>query len=100
MAQPSPPPLPPNNPKPPKKEPNAYNIVTDVATGPNLRLKDNLFQAIFILVSIAIGAGVGAILAPTPPGPGVVAIVGGILGLIGGALISGGFLMVYRLFKH
>lgn len=100
MPKQGPPPLPANNPKPPKKEPNAYNVVTDVATGPNIRLKDNLFQAIFILASIAIGAVAGAIMMPADPGPGLGAIVGGIAGLIAGALISGGFLMVYRLFKH
>lgn len=98
MAKPGPPPVP-NKPKK-SKEASTYDIVTDVATGPNLRLKDNLFQAIFILVSIAIAAGVGAFMARADPGPAVGAIIGGILGLIAGALISGGFLMVYRLFKH
>jgi len=100
MKDAGPPPLPGNTPAPPNDEPSAYNVVTDVAAGPNLRLKDNLFQAIFILVSIAIAAGAGAFIARADPGPAVGAILGGILGLIGGTLLSGGFLMIYRLFKH
>lgn len=100
MKDPAPPTLPSNKPTPPKEEPNVYNIVTDVAAGPNVRLKDNLFQAVFILASIAIAAGIGAFVAPEEVGPGWGAAMGGIVGLIAGALLSGGILMVYRLFKH
>ena len=97
MAQPSPPPLPPNNPKPPKKEPNAYNVVTDVATGPNVRLKDNLFQALFILACLAIAVPTLWIIS----GNWIVGVfIGGFIGLVVGVLLSGGFLMIYRLFKH
>lgn len=98
-SQPGPPPLPRKNPKP-RREPSAYEVVTDVALGPNIRVKDNLFQALFILASIAIAAGIGAFVAPEEIGPGWGAAMGAIVGLIAGALISGGFLMVYRLFKH
>ncbi len=97
--KPGPPPVPKRSPKP-RKQAATHEIVADVAVGPNLRVKDNLFQAIFILASIAIAAGVGAFIAPEEVGPGLGAILGGILGLIGGALISGGILMVYRLFRH
>lgn len=98
---PGPPPLP----KHPQQEQQrrkaeTHEIIADVAVGPNLRVKDNLFQAVFILASIAIGAGIGAFAAPTPPGPGIGAVLGGIVGLVAGALISGGILMVYRLFRH
>jgi hypothetical protein len=75
-------------------------VIADVAVGPNLRVKDNLFQALFILASIAIAAGIGAFVAPEDIGPGWGAAMGGIVGLIAGALISGGILMVYRLFRH
>ena len=90
-------------------KPSTSTIITDVATGPNVRLKDNLFQGIFTLVSVAIGAGLGASLVGDPistalPGDGmhpmVGAIIGGIVGLIVGAIVSGGILMVYRLFRH
>ncbi len=97
--RPGPPPLPKRGARK-RKEPSTYDIVTDVAVGPNLRVKDNAFQAVFILASIAIAAGVGAFVAPEEVGPGWGAAMGGILGLIAGALISGGILMVYRLFRH
>ena len=96
---PGPPPLPKRAPKQ-RKQAATHEIVADVAVGPNLRVKDNVFQAIFVLASIAIAAGIGAFIAPEEVGPGLGAILGGILGLIAGALISGGILMVYRLFRH
>lgn len=97
MPEPGPPPLPANNPKPPKNEPNAYNVVTDVATGPNIRLKDNLFQALFILACLAIAVPTLWIIS----GNWIVGVfIGGFIGLVVGVLLSGGFLMVYRLFKH
>lgn len=97
--KPDPPPVPKRSPKP-RKQAATHEIVADVAVGPNLRVKDNLFQAIFILASIAIAAGIGAFIAPEEVGPGWGAAIGGILGLIAGGLISGGILMVYRLFRH
>jgi hypothetical protein len=99
--KPGPSPLPkPPQPKQQRRQAETHEIIADVAVGPNLRVKDNLFQAVFILASIAIGAGVGAFTASTPPGPGIGAILGGIIGLVAGALLSGGILMVYRLFRH
>ncbi len=98
---PGPPPLPTNRPtnklRPPKDEPSVYNVVTDVATGPNIRKKDNLFQALFILVCLAIAIPVAWALSGHWIG-GV--FVGGLVGLVVGVLLSGGFLMIYRLFKH
>lgn len=98
-SKPGPPPLPKRPPKQ-RKQAATHEIVADVAVGPNLRVKDNLFQAIFILASIAIAAGIGAFVAPEEIGPGWGAAMGAIVGLFAGALISGGILMVYRLFKH
>lgn len=99
------------SPRSPKDQgkPSTSTLVTDVATGPNIRIKDNLFQGVFILVCVAIGAGLGASLVGDPistalPGGGmhpmVGAILGGVVGLIAGTIVSGGILMVYRLFKH
>ncbi|NRA56553.1 MAG: hypothetical protein HRU13_00285 [Phycisphaerales bacterium] len=94
--------LPPPVPKRPKprKQAETHEIIADVAIGPNLRVKDNVFQAAFILVSIAIAVGIGAFVAPQEVGPAWGAVMGGIVGLIAGALLSGGLLMVYRLFRH
>lgn len=94
--KPDPPPLPKRSPKP-RKEPGAYEIVTDVAIGPNIRVKDNVFQAVFIAACLVIAITTMFILT----GSWLVSLLfGGLAGLVGGALLSGGFLMVYRLFKH
>jgi hypothetical protein len=74
-----------------------YNIITDVAGGPNLRLRDNLLQGLAILVSVLLGAGIGVLVADYLTA-GVV--YGGFLGLVGGFLASGTFLMVYRAVQH
>jgi hypothetical protein len=81
-----------------------YNIVTDTVTGVNLRMSDNLFQAVFILVSVILGAVIVATVAlvikdtqfPWLAG----AIVGAFAGLIIGVLASGIVLMIYRGWRH
>jgi len=99
----------PSKPRSARKKASSYDIVTDVATGPNIRKKDNLYQAIVAFVGAAIGAGLGytIIVLATPqnmPGgpinPMVGVVVGSIVGPVVGTLICGGFLMVYRLFRH
>lgn len=74
-----------------------YNVVTDTVVGPNVRLKDNLLQALFIGFCIALGAGIGALFVE-PPIAG--ALVGGFVGMVLGLLCSGIFLMVYRGIRH
>jgi hypothetical protein len=76
---------------------DAYNIVSDTVIGVNVRWRDNLFQAIAILVITITGAVVGVGVADDPLA-GV--IVGGIGGLIAGTLISGVALMIYRAARH
>ncbi len=101
MAQPTPPAEP-----APKLEPldseisarETYNMVTDLATGPNIRLRDNVFQAISILVCAVLGAMIGAVVVTEPRIAG--ALVGGFLGLVAGLFLSGVFLMVYRFIQH
>ncbi len=73
----------------------AYNVVTDIGFGPNIRLSDNCFQAVFIFVSLLVGAGVGALI-----GGGGGAVIGGFAGLVGGLILSGIILMVYRAVQH
>ena len=82
----------------------AYNIVSDTVTGVNVRKSDNKFQAIFITVTVAILASVGAILVilntdwkiPWYGG----AMIGTLAGLIIGVILSGIYLMVYRAWRH
>ena len=38
-----------------------YNTITDIVTGPNIRKKDNVFQAIFILISVILFTAIGGI---------------------------------------
>jgi hypothetical protein len=73
-----------------------YHLVTDTVVGPNVRWKDNLFQAIAILVCIAMGVLIAWLVWR---GPGE-AIVGGFVGLLVGLFGSGIFLMIYRAVRH
>lgn len=72
-----------------------YNVVTDFAFGPNIRMSDNCFQAAFIFVSVLLGGGIGALI-----GAGGGAIIGAFAGLVGGLILSGIILMVYRAVQH
>lgn len=82
----------------------AYNKFSDTVTGVNIRMSDNLFQAIFILVVVLIGAVAGMI-------TGVVVgsfdyawlagmLAGSFIGLIVGFFASGIVLMIFRARRH
>ncbi len=78
--------------------------MTDTVTGVNVRWSDNRFQAIFVFVSVAVAATIGAILAALNshwnlPWFGG-ALIGSFAGLVVGILSSGVFLMVYRAMRH
>ena len=75
----------------------AYNIVTDTVIGPNIRKKDNLFQALAILVCLLLGVLIGFLIAKDAI-TGV--IVGGFIGLLAGLFGSGIFLMIFRAIRH
>ena len=75
----------------------AYNIVSDTVTGANVRWKDNLLQAVVILVCIVVGAGIGALMIQDWLGG---LLVGGFAGMVIGLLGSGIFLMVFRAVMH
>lgn len=67
-----------------------YHRVADTVGGlPNLRVKDNLYQTIFILIVTAAAAIAGYIL-----GGAAGAILGVLFGLLGSVLLSGIVLMV------
>ena len=74
-----------------------YNLISDTVTGANLRLKDNLYQGLFILICLVLGAGIGFLVA-TERLQGV--LYGGFIGLVVGLLASGIFLMIFRAVKH
>jgi hypothetical protein len=84
-------------PKPSISDREAYNLVTDTVAGPNVRLKDNLFQAVAIFVSLLLGAGIGALVA-SDLATGIV--FGGFLGLLVGLFGSGIVLMIFRAVQH
>ncbi len=88
-------------PKEPKSAQQTYNTLTDTVSGPNVRWKDNLFQGIAVFVTLVLGVGIGAGIALYLDGSVVVGcLVGGLLGLIGGVVVSGLFLMIYRAMKQ
>ncbi len=75
----------------------AYNVVSDTVAGPNMRLKDNLVQALVIAVCLLLGAAIGAVLVEDRLAG---ALVGAFLGLLVGLLGSGFFLMIFRAVMH
>jgi hypothetical protein len=82
----------------------AYNTITDIVTGPNIRKKDNVFQAIFILISVAVFAVIGGLATlfssdkDLPFWAGM--LMGGFAGLVIGVFASGIYLMIYRGVRH
>jgi len=74
---------------------DAYNIVTDLAVGPNLRRSDNIFQLKTIVICLLGGAGIGALVG----GCGG-AFLGAFAGILVGLFGSGIYLMVYRAVRH
>jgi hypothetical protein len=71
-----------------------YNIVADKIGGvPNIRKKDNLYQAATVGVSLIIGLIVGWAVGGWPEG----VLLGALGGLIAGILISGAVLMIVGL---
>ena len=53
-----------HSPQPQVSGRQVYNLVTDTTTGVNVRWKDNLFQAIAILICLVLGVGVGLLVTP------------------------------------
>jgi F0F1-type ATP synthase assembly protein I len=83
------------NKKKPLSAKQTYNAVTDTVTGANVRWKDNLFQAVGILFCVLLGAGVGYLVNEF-----VGMVIGILAGLIGGVLVTGAILMIYRAVQH
>lgn len=82
-------------PKRPMTDRQTYNLVSDTVAGPNVRLKDNLYQGLAILVCLILGAGIGVLV-----GGMTGALIGAVAGLLVGLLGSGIFLMFYRAIQH
>lgn len=74
-----------------------YNVISDIGTGANVRLKDNVIQAIVILICLVLGAAIGALVASERV---IGALAGGFAGLLVGLFGSGFFLMVFRAIQH
>ena len=74
-----------------------YNVVSDTVTGANVRIKDNVLQAIIIFVCLVLGAIIGAVFVEERI---MGAVLGGLIGVIVGLLCSGIFLMIYRAVLH
>jgi hypothetical protein len=67
-----------------------------MASGLNLRLRDNLWQGIFVLLLSAVGALAGGVLG-THDLESI--LTGTLLGLVAGALMSGLVIMIYRVVR-
>lgn len=87
---------PPTPPLPRKNEPGELGeaqAVFDTVIGPNLRLRDNLIQLVACVAGTFLGAIIGGIITRFDM---MGLIIGGFCGLVGGLLISGAVLGVYR----
>jgi hypothetical protein len=83
-----------NAPPPSRGADATYNLLADKIGGvPNVRKKDNLYQAAAIGVFLIVGVVVGGLLGEWPQG----VLLGGLAGLIAGTLISGAVLTVIGL---
>jgi hypothetical protein len=71
--------------------------VSDLAVGANVRVKDNVIQALVIAACLVLGAAVGALVVQERV-PG--ALVGAFVGLLVGLFGSGFFIMVFRAVMH
>ena len=84
---------------PPRSGREQYNVIADTVIGPNLRVKDNVIQAVAIGVCLILGIVVGAmIVRPNDRSMGIV--FGALAGLLVGLFGSGIFLMIYRGVRH
>jgi hypothetical protein len=97
----------PQAPVPPDPSPTGrqvYNLVTDTVAGPNVRLRDNLYQAaitgLCLVLGIPIGWLVARLTSGNPQDQIGFAIVGAFAGLVVGLLGSGTFLMFFRAIQH
>jgi hypothetical protein len=80
----------------PPPQSDGYNLVADkIGFVPNIRGKDNLFQAICVAAFVAIGAVVGGVIGGWPMG----ILSGALIGIIAGVLCSGVALMVVGLVR-
>jgi hypothetical protein len=86
-------PPPPAPPKPPASGMKEYHMVTDLVAGPNIRLKDNLYQAVAIAIFVVVGAVTGALILENRL---LGILLGVVAGLVLGLFASGLFLMVFR----
>lgn len=84
-----------------------YNIVSDTLGGVNVRMSDNVFQLIVILICVLILGPLGAIAGAvySPPDERLISAVGGGLGMACVAVVvglfgSGVYLMIYRAIRH
>jgi hypothetical protein len=74
-----------------------YNIATDIGTGVNYRVRDNIIQASIIAVCFLLGIGIGCLVITDRITGGV---LGGFIGLLVGLFGSGFVIMVYRGWRH
>lgn len=77
----------------------AYNTVSDTVVGPNIRWRDNHFQAIAIIIFTGLGVLAGSLMAG-PVARSLGMLLGAIAGLILGTFLSGLALMIYRGVRH
>lgn len=71
-----------------------YQTVADTVGGPSLRIKDNLVQALIVILSTLLGAGIGFAYHGTNG-----ALIGGVSAMILSTLLSGLVIMILGLIR-
>ncbi len=74
-----------------------HDAVSDLVIGFNLRVSDNVIQALTILICVAIGAGIGALGFEQRLFAG---LAGAFIGLVLGLLGSGLVMAIYQAWRH
>lgn len=80
--------------QPAQAEPDVQRVF-DTVVGPNVRLIDNLVQLACVVIGGAVGAGVGWMIADPSDGSAY-PLIGGVLGVIGGLVLSGAVIGIIR----
>jgi predicted RNA-binding Zn-ribbon protein involved in translation (DUF1610 family) len=75
----------------------AYNVVSDLGAGINVRRRDNLIQLGVIVIATLLGIAIGAMVTRDRA---TGEVLGGFIGLLAGLFGSGIFLMIFRAIQH
>jgi len=78
----------------------AYNLISDTVIGVNYRWRDNFIQAVFVLVFAISGAAVCGWMGRQQGNFKEGLMIGTVIGLIVGVVLTGVAIMIFRAIRH